>query len=124
MVVQERPCDFDQIGLMLLNKCILVRRGSPTESHELKKFRASTKTPVNRPGLVRLPGAPLWCQALSLFVFAGSSTRHAGNRGGIVVGKSAGATIEGSYLVRGFSNPDDNAITMAPGHGAGFGLIT
>lgn len=33
-------------------------------------------------------------------------------------------TIEGSYLVRGSSNPDDNAITMAPGHEAGFGLIT
>ena len=41
-----------------------------------------------------------------------------------MVGESAGATIEGSYLVGGLSNPDDNTIMMAPGHEVGFGLIT
>ena len=46
------------------------------------------------------------------------------DRGGVVMGGSAGATIQGSYLVRGSSNPDDNTIMMAPGHEAGFGLIT
>lgn len=45
-------------------------------------------------------------------------------RGGVVMGGSAGATIQGSYLVRGSSNPDDNTIMMAPGHEVGFGLIT
>jgi cyanophycinase len=49
-------------------------------------------------------------------------------RGGVVGGSSAGATIQGSYLVRGASgtaaNPDgDNTIMMAPGHEVGFGLI-
>jgi cyanophycinase len=49
-------------------------------------------------------------------------------RGGVVGGSSAGATIQGSYLVRGASatadNPDgDNTIMMAPGHEAGLGLL-
>lgn len=50
-------------------------------------------------------------------------------RGGVVGGSSAGATIQGSYLVRGASatanNPDgDNTIMMAPGHEAGFALVS
>jgi cyanophycinase len=49
-------------------------------------------------------------------------------RGGVVCGGSAGATIQGSFLVRGTpgnaSNPDgDNRIMMSPGHEAGFGLL-
>lgn len=49
-------------------------------------------------------------------------------RGGVVGGGSAGATIQGSYLVRGASatprNPDgDNRIMMSPGHEVGFGLL-
>jgi hypothetical protein len=40
------------------------------------------------------------------------------------MGGSAGATIQGSYMVRGSSNPDDNTIMMAPGHEVGFVLIT
>jgi cyanophycinase len=46
------------------------------------------------------------------------------DRGGVVMGGSAGATIQGSYMVRGSSNPDDNTIMMAPGLEVGFGLIT
>jgi cyanophycinase len=46
------------------------------------------------------------------------------DRGGVVMGGSAGATVQGSYMVRGSSNPDDNTIMMAPGHEVGFGLIT
>jgi cyanophycinase len=49
-------------------------------------------------------------------------------RGGVVGGSSAGATIQGSYLVRGApaapGNPDgDNRIMMVPGHEAGFALL-
>ena len=49
-------------------------------------------------------------------------------RGGVVGGESAGATIQGSFLVRGApgddKNPDgDNTIMMAPGHETGFGLL-
>jgi cyanophycinase len=43
-------------------------------------------------------------------------------RGGVVGGSSAGATIQGSYLVRG--DPKDNKIMMSPGHERGFGLLS
>ena len=46
------------------------------------------------------------------------------DRGGTVGGGSAGATVQGSYMVRGSSNPDDNTIMMAPGHEIGFGFFT
>ncbi|MCX6617348.1 MAG: cyanophycinase [Acidobacteria bacterium] len=42
-------------------------------------------------------------------------------RGGVVGGSSAGATIQGSYLVRGA--PEGNSIMMAKGHEEGFGLL-
>jgi cyanophycinase len=42
-------------------------------------------------------------------------------RGGVVCGGSAGASIQGSYLVRGA--PEGNDIMMAPGHETGFGLL-
>jgi cyanophycinase len=42
-------------------------------------------------------------------------------RGGVIAGSSAGATIQGSYLVRGA--PEGNTIMMAPGHEAGFGFL-
>lgn len=50
-------------------------------------------------------------------------------RGGVVGGSSAGATIQGSFLVRGASgtaqNPDgDNTIMESQGHLVGFGLLT
>jgi cyanophycinase len=49
-------------------------------------------------------------------------------RGGVVGGSSAGATIQGSYLVRGApaapGNPDgDNTIMMVAGHERGFALL-
>jgi len=49
-------------------------------------------------------------------------------RGGVVGGSSAGATIQGSYLVRGAAGEDgksdgDNRIMMAKGHEVGFGLL-
>jgi cyanophycinase len=50
------------------------------------------------------------------------------DRGGVVGGSSAGATIQGSFLIRGASgtpeNPDgDNTIMIAPPHVEGFGLL-
>ena len=42
-------------------------------------------------------------------------------RGGVIGGSSAGATIQGSYLVRGA--PEGNQIMMSPGHERGFGYI-
>ena len=43
------------------------------------------------------------------------------DRGGVIGGSSAGATIQGSYLVRGA--PEGNTVMMAPGHEQGFGLL-
>jgi cyanophycinase len=43
-------------------------------------------------------------------------------RGGLIAGTSAGATIQGSYLVRGA--PAGNHIMMSPGHERGFGYLT
>lgn len=42
-------------------------------------------------------------------------------RGGVIGGSSAGATIQGSYLVRGA--PEGNQIMMSPGHEEGFGFL-
>lgn len=42
-------------------------------------------------------------------------------RGGVVGGSSAGATIQGSYLVRGAR--EGNRIMMSPGHEEGFALV-
>lgn len=42
-------------------------------------------------------------------------------RGGVIGGASAGATIQGSYMVRGA--PEGNHIMMAPGHEVGFGFL-
>ncbi|MGH9482772.1 MAG: cyanophycinase, partial [Terriglobales bacterium] len=46
------------------------------------------------------------------------------DRGGVVGGGSAGASIQASFMVRGSETPDDNHIMMAPGHETGFGLFT
>ena len=46
------------------------------------------------------------------------------DRGGAIGGGSAGATIQGSYMVRGSKEPDDNTIMMAPGHEIGLGFLT
>jgi cyanophycinase len=43
------------------------------------------------------------------------------DRGGVIAGSSAGATIQGSYLVRGA--PEGNTIMMSPGHEIGFGFL-
>lgn len=42
-------------------------------------------------------------------------------RGGVVAGTSAGATIQGSYLVRGAR--EGNTVMMAPGYEKGFGYL-
>ena len=46
------------------------------------------------------------------------------DRGGVIGGGSAGASIQASYMVRGSYKPDDNTIMMAPGHETGFGFFT
>jgi cyanophycinase len=43
------------------------------------------------------------------------------DRGGVVGGTSAGASIQASYMVRG--DVESNRVVMAPGHEVGFGLL-
>jgi cyanophycinase len=43
------------------------------------------------------------------------------DRGGLIAGTSAGATIQGSYLVRG--SPAGSGTMMSPGHERGFGYL-
>lgn len=81
--------------------------------------------------------APL-ATATAVFIFGGRQFRlidsHAGTqterelrgvlaRGGALVGVSAGATIMGSYMVRGHPS-DDASIMMWPGYETGFGYLT
>ncbi len=58
-------------------------------------------------------------------VYAGTRTEQALHEvlqhGGLIAGSSAGATIQGSFLVRG--SPRSNTILMAPGHERGFGFL-
>ncbi len=57
--------------------------------------------------------------------YAGTRTEQALRgvlgRGGLIAGSSAGATIQGSFLVRG--SPSGNRDLMAPGHELGFGFL-
>lgn len=57
--------------------------------------------------------------------YSGTKTERAFHdvlaRGGVIGDTSAGATIQGSYLVRGA--PQGNTIMMSPGHEKGFGFL-
>lgn len=44
-------------------------------------------------------------------------------RGGVIGGGSAGASVQASFMVRGQSKPDDNHVMMAAGHTVGFGFF-
>jgi cyanophycinase len=46
------------------------------------------------------------------------------DRGAVIGGASAGASIQASFLVRGQSSPDDNHVMMAKGHETGFAFFT
>ncbi len=52
---------------------------------------------------------------------AGKAFHEVYQRGGVIAGSSAGATVQGSYLVRGA--PEGNQIMMAEGHEVGFGFL-
>jgi len=43
-------------------------------------------------------------------------------RNGLIAGTSAGASIQGSYLIRG--SPESNKVLMSPGHERGFGFLS
>lgn len=58
-------------------------------------------------------------------IYGGTRTERALHdllaRGGLIAGSSAGASIIGSYLIRG--SPSGNAVLMSPGHECRFGFL-
>ena len=97
-----------------------------TVLHTRDKKVADTKQfaePIRHASAVWFPGGRQWRLADS---YLGTRTekeiRKMLDRGGVVGGSSAGATIQGSYLVRGAV--EGNELMMAPGHEVGLGLMT
>ena len=78
--------------------------------------------PLKRAGAVWFEGGRQWHLVDS---YAGTKTERAFmevlERGGIVGGSSAGASILGSYLLRGAR--EGNTVIMAPGYEVGFGYL-
>jgi cyanophycinase len=78
--------------------------------------------PIRRAKAVWFPGGRQWRLADSYLGTRTERELHALlARGGVIGGTSAGATILGSYLVRGA--PAGNSIMMSPGHEQGFAFL-
>jgi cyanophycinase len=103
-----------------------------TVLHTRDRVRANSEDfvePLRHASGVWIEGGRQWRLADS---YLGTAVEHEMKallaRGGVVGGGSAGATIQGSFLVRGApgdaNNPDgDNRIMMSPGHETGLGLL-
>ncbi len=96
-----------------------------TVVHTRDRQRADTEeftAPLGRARGVWFGGGRQW---RLVDAYAGTRAEQAFHdvlaRGGVIGGTSAGATIQGSYLVRGA--PEGNAIMMSPGHEKGFGFL-
>jgi cyanophycinase len=78
--------------------------------------------PLTRAGGVWFGGGRQW-RIVDAYLGTRTQTaiRDVLDRGGAIGGSSAGATIQGSYLVRGA--PEGNQILMSPGHEVGFGYL-
>jgi cyanophycinase len=82
----------------------------------------SFATPIRQARGVWFPGGRQWRLADSYLDTRTERELHALlARGGVIGGTSAGATIQGSYLVRGA--PEGNTIMMSPGHERGFAFL-
>jgi cyanophycinase len=78
--------------------------------------------PLRKARGVFFPGGRQWRLADAYLGTLTEKELHALlDRGGVIGGTSAGATIQGSYLVRGA--PEGNLIMMAKGHEQGFGFL-
>lgn len=97
----------------------------PTILHTRNRTTADSNdfvTPLRSATAVWLAGGRQW---RLLDVYGGTAVERALrgvlDRGGLIAGTSAGATVQGSYLVRG--SPWSNSILMSPGHERGFGFL-
>lgn len=118
--------------------------GNPrTEKHPLEKllkskgvasvtvYHASDRTAANDPDALQVvnEATGMWIdggrQWRLVDLYAGTAAELAFHdilkRGGVIAGSSAGATIQGDYLVRG--NPLGNREMMAEGYERGFGFL-
>jgi cyanophycinase len=78
--------------------------------------------PLRRAGAVWFTGGRQWRLADAyLRTRTQRALEEVLERGGAIGGTSAGATIQGSYMVRGA--PEGNQIMMSPGHEEGFGYV-
>ena len=83
---------------------------------------ASFVEPIRRAAGVWFPGGRQWRLANAYLGTRTERELHALlDRGSVIGGTSAGASIQASYLVRGA--PEGNAVVMAPGHEQGFGFL-
>jgi cyanophycinase len=96
-----------------------------TVLHTYDRARADGEAfvaPIRRASAVWFPGGRQWRLADAYLGTRTERELHALlERGGVIGGTSAGASILASYLVRGA--PEGNTIMMAPGHEQGFGFL-
>jgi cyanophycinase len=125
----------DALDLTRVEKGFIERFGvkNVTVLHTRDPKQADTEefaAPLKQASGVWIPGGRQWRLADAyLNTAVEREIKKLLERGGVVGGSSAGATIQGSYLVRGAAGADgksdgDNRIMMATGHEVGFGLLT
>lgn len=128
VVVIPTASEDKDLDLEKIKKAFIERFGmsNVTMLHTRDKKVADTEEfarPIREAKAVWIPGGRQWRLADSyLGTAVEREIKALLKRGGVVGGSSAGATIQGSYLVRGAV--EGNTIMMAKGHEEGFGLLT
>lgn len=128
VVVIPTASEDKDLDLEKIKKAFIERFGmsNVTMLHTRDKKVADTEAfarPIREAKAVWIPGGRQWRLADSyLGTAVEREIKALLKRGGVVGGSSAGATIQGSYLVRGAV--EGNTIMMAKGHEEGFGLLT
>ncbi len=127
MVIIPTALEGEDWGQDYLERCFLRKIGfkNVTVLHTRDPLVADTDeflAPLTEARGVWFDGGRQWRLADSYLGTRTESELHALlSRDGVIGGSSAGATIQGSYLVRGA--PEGNQTMMAPGHEMGFGFL-
>jgi cyanophycinase len=119
---QEDPIDIEQAGARF-SKQFGVKRVTVRHTRDRQEAdSAAFVAPLCEASAVWLGGGRQWRLVDSyLHTRTQKEIEALLERGGVVGGTSAGATIQGSYLVRGA--PEGNTIMMAKGHEEGLALL-
>jgi cyanophycinase len=119
------PTAAEDVSAVTPPNNLAARRASMTRLHTWNRKVADSEAfvaPLRTATAVYFEGGRQW---RLVDVYGGTRTerelRAMLDRGGLIAGTSAGATIQGSYLVRG--SPEGNNIMMSPGHERGFGYV-